>query len=75
VRHDRIVEEWRRVMEEVTTVACKMCGVEITVSRAATRSPKQLDSELPMGWDLREERDEATGKLVVVVYCPDHADV
>lgn len=59
-------------MSDAATVACKVCGLEVTVSGAATRSAAQLERELPMGWDLREERDEVTGALVVVVLCPNH---
>jgi hypothetical protein len=59
-------------MPHDATVSCKVCGYSVAVSQAAVMWPEQLDREVPMGWVVRRERDEATGASVVVVYCPNH---
>jgi hypothetical protein len=59
-------------MPHGATVSCKVCGYEVTVSQAATMWPDLLNRELPAGWVVRRERDEAKGKQIVVVYCPKH---
>ena len=59
-------------MDDATTVACEICGAELTVSDRALRDPKQLERDLPGGWTLYVRRNGTTGQYVRVVRCPEH---
>ena len=60
-------------MDESAAVACEVCGYyEVTVYAWAVSSARLIDQQLPLGWRVREEADERTGKRRVVVYCPNH---
>ena len=59
-------------MSQAPSVACKVCGREAAVYARALGSASQIDHALPIGWLVRQEQDERTGKLEVVVYCPLH---
>jgi hypothetical protein len=46
--------------------------MEAMVSASAVNSASLLHRQLSIGWETRTERDSATGKSIVFIFCPDH---
>jgi hypothetical protein len=58
--------------EEITTVACEVCGEEAVVRAYALGAVDVIVQQLPLGWDVYEEVDPVTSISKIAVRCPNH---
>lgn len=61
-------------MDQHAEMTCRRCDQIATVYPWSVRSASALENALPVGWVVRREYRESSGRAELTVYCPRHAD-